>query len=104
MLQDPAVGGLLIVDSHLPCCVEVPQPGQQYASGLYAERYAPEAKNADGTLGTPPDPNAITANTLAVLGPHGKPEHAKHIHELTALGPHIEHIRLLWTERKRLYQ
>jgi hypothetical protein len=78
--------------------------GKQYASGIYAASYTAEARNDDRTYGTPPDPAEITANTLTVLSPEGDWAHAKQIHKRAAHGPHIEHLRLLWTERKRLYR
>jgi hypothetical protein len=78
--------------------------GGDYASGVYADHYIPEAKGTDGIVGAPPNPAGITANTLTVLGPGGTPEYAKQIHKRAAHGPHVEHLRLLWTERKQLYE
>jgi hypothetical protein len=76
--------------------------GEPYASGVYAADYSAEFTREDGTYGTPPDPAGITANTLTVLSPEGGPDHVKRMLKRTAHGPHIEHLRLLWTERERL--
>lgn len=79
--------------------------GQGYASGIYAAVHSDQAaRNDDHTIGNAPDPAAITANTLTVLSPEGDRDHAKNINRRTAHGPHIEHLRLLWTERPHLYR
>lgn len=77
--------------------------GAPHASGIYAAGYTAEAKCADGSMGPPPIPRRITANSLTVLSPEAGLDHAEHIDKLVTHGPHIEHLRLLWMERERVY-
>lgn len=62
---------------------------ENYATGIFGD-----------TGGTPPNTSSITANTLTVLAPDGNKDDFK---DRLVFGPHIEQLRLLWSERSKLH-
>ncbi|MBX9978271.1 MAG: hypothetical protein K2Z76_01715 [Mycobacterium gordonae] len=61
----------------------------RYSSGIYADQDAG---------GAAPDPSKITANTLTILSPTGSVDDVR---ERELFGPHIDNLRLIWSERKK---
>ena len=64
-----------------------------------AEGYVGYASGVYGTFGKPPDGAGITANTLTVTSKGNSDE----MRDRIVHGPHVDQLRLLWTERERLY-